>query len=64
MNFCNDKFLSRFSKTLKMYCKLLRRSVEIPWMRCSLKKFWLENKMGGGKVFIELLGGYRFPKGP
>jgi hypothetical protein len=50
-------------KPFKCIAKLLRRSVENPWVRYSLKKKWQENKMEGGKVFIEPLGGVEIYQG-
>jgi hypothetical protein len=53
----NEHFLSRFSEDTLNVEKLLRRSVENPWVRYSLKKNGGKTKWKGDKVFIEPLGG-------
>ncbi len=50
-------------KILKCIAKLLRRSIENPWVRYSLKKDGGKTKWKGGKVFIEPLGGVEIFRG-
>jgi hypothetical protein len=46
-----------------MYCKIIKESVENPWMRYSLKKNGGKTKWKGGKVFIVPLGGVEIFQG-
>jgi hypothetical protein len=58
-------FVKVIPRLFKCFAKLLRRSVEKPWLRYwySLKK-WQENKMEERKVFTEPLGGVDIFQGP
>jgi hypothetical protein len=50
-------------RPFKCVAKLLRRSVENPWVRYSLKKNGGKTKWKRGKVFIEPLGGEEIFRG-
>jgi hypothetical protein len=56
-------FYKGFSRPFKCIAKSLRRPIENPRVRSSLKKNGGKTKWKGGKVFIEPLGGVEIFQG-
>jgi hypothetical protein len=56
-------FIKVLPRPFKCIAKLLRRYVENPWVRYSLKKNGGKTKWQGGKVLIESLGGVEIFQG-
>jgi hypothetical protein len=46
-----------------MYCKIIEEACREPLGEIQFEKKWLENKMEGGKVFLEPLGGVEISQG-